>query len=69
MGYALTRLPILGTQLPLVYNLAWFPICVVIGLATGQIARVYPAFKAATVLPVVALQYEWADQGLSCFYG
>jgi len=58
LGYALTRLPLLGTQLPLVYNYVWFPVCVGIGVATGMVAGVYPAFKAARVPPVMALKYE-----------
>jgi putative ABC transport system permease protein len=58
LGYALMRLPILGLQMPLVYNLPWFPIAAVIGLATGLIAGVYPAVKASRVLPVRALKYE-----------
>jgi putative ABC transport system permease protein len=58
LGYALTRLPMLGLQLPLVYNMVWFPISAAIGLTTGLVAGVYPALKAAGVLPVRALSYE-----------
>ncbi len=58
LGYGLMRLPILGLHLPLVYNLVWFPIAAGIGLATGLAAGVYPALKAARVVPVKALKYE-----------
>jgi putative ABC transport system permease protein len=58
LGYALMRLPILGLQMPLVYNLIWFPIAAAIGLATGLIAGIYPAVKASKVIPVRALKYE-----------
>jgi putative ABC transport system permease protein len=58
LGYWLTTFRLLGLQLPLVYNVAWFFIAAGIGLATGLIAGVYPAWTASRMQPVQALRNE-----------
>jgi putative ABC transport system permease protein len=56
LGYWLTTFKIFGINLPLVYNVAWFFIAGGMGILTGLLAGVYPAWKAARLQPVVALR-------------
>ena len=58
VGYGLTKFQILGLNLPLAYNLSWFPIAAALGVSVGLISGLYPAWKAATMPPIVALRYE-----------
>jgi putative ABC transport system permease protein len=56
LGFWLTTFRILGLNMPLVYNIPWFFAAGAIGLATGILAGVYPAWKAAGLQPVQALR-------------
>jgi len=58
IGYALTTFRILGLNLPLAYNLPWFPIAAALGVSVGLVSGLYPAWKAAAMPPVMALRYE-----------
>ena len=58
LGYWLTTFRLLGLQLPLVYNVTWFFVAAGIGLLTGLVAGVYPAWTASRMQPVQALRNE-----------
>ena len=58
LGYGLTKFRVLGLNLPLAYNLPWFPIAAALGVSVGLISALYPAWKAAIMPPIKALRYE-----------
>ena len=58
LGYGLTKFRVLGLNLPLAYNLPWFPIAAALGVSVGLISGLYPALKAAAMPPIRALRYE-----------
>lgn len=53
-GYVATTL----LDLPLIFAFEWFGIAVVVGLAVGTFAGLYPAWSAMRVDPIDALRYE-----------
>lgn len=56
LGYWLTTFDILGLSLPLIYNVPWIFLSAAMGAASGLLAGVYPAWKAAKLQPVQALR-------------
>jgi len=58
LGWGLTTFRVLGLDLPLAYNLPWFPIAATLGISVGLVSGLYPAWKAAAMQPIVALRYE-----------
>ncbi len=56
LGYWLTTFRVLGLALPLVYDVPWFFLAGGMGVVSGLLAGVYPAWKAANVPPAQVLR-------------
>jgi putative ABC transport system permease protein len=53
-GYAVTAF----LEFPTTFPLEWVPIAIVVGIAVGVFAGLYPAWNAARIDPIDALRYE-----------
>ncbi len=58
IGYGLSRAPLVGDALTLVWELDIFVRAIGIALALGILGGIYPAVRATYLQPVEALQYE-----------
>ena len=58
IGYGLSRTPLVGDALTLVWELDIFVRAIGIALALGIFGGIYPAVRATYLQPVEALQYE-----------
>lgn len=58
LGFGIGALGVMALEWPMVYPLEWVVIATGMGLIVGALAGVYPAWRAASVDPVIALGRE-----------